>query len=348
MNTKPTKNKPSKICNETIHPGERLSLAMPLPQLFSCAPLYMPIKVIHGKYAGPTLLVVAAMHGNEVNGTEIINRLLEMPLVAKLKGTLVAVPVLNVYGLMNRARTLPGGINLDQCFPGKKHGSNAARLAHIFASEIFSVADMCIDLQTGPLNYSNLPHIFVDESDSESKALAKTFNAPVVLEVKSKSGSLARHALDLKKPYMIYEAGEAMRFDRYSIKIGVDGILSIMKKMDMLPERSPKKERPGKSLFAKTNTWVHSVTSGISHTKLKLGEYVEKGDVLSVVKDPFGVKEDTVIKSHYEGIVISKNNQPLVYEGEALFELALFSEMQQAVSDLEKWQDYKEEIVKPT
>ena len=138
-----------KICNETIHPGENLSLALPLPELFSCAPLYMPIKVNHGKNEGPCLLVIAAMHGNELNGTEIINRLLNSSKIKKLNGTLITIPVLNVYGLINRSQFLPGGIDLDTCFPGSKTGTHAARMAHIFTSEILKKADYCIDLQTG-------------------------------------------------------------------------------------------------------------------------------------------------------------------------------------------------------
>ena len=111
------KNNAIQICNETIHPGENLSLALPLPELFSCAPLYMPIRIIHGKSPGPCLLITATMHGNELNGTEIINRLFEIKELKKIKGTLIAVPVLNVFGLMNRSRNLPGGIELDRCFP---------------------------------------------------------------------------------------------------------------------------------------------------------------------------------------------------------------------------------------
>ena len=153
------KNSDITICNETIHSGEQASLALPLPELFSCAPMYMPIKVIHGKQAGPCLLVIAAMHGNELNGAEIINRLLQSKGISELKGTLIAVPIMNVYGFINKTRAMPGGATLGTSFPGSPHGSHAARLAHLFCSEIFSLADYCIDLQTGWLNHSNLPQI---------------------------------------------------------------------------------------------------------------------------------------------------------------------------------------------
>src|SRR3990167_2531730 len=124
------KNSSFKICNETIYAGEKLSLALPLPQLFSCAPMYMPIKVVHGKMEGPCLLLTGAMHGNEINGTEIINRLLTLPMMSHVRGTLIAVPVLNVHGLINRSRHLPGRINFDRCFPGSKDGNHAERLTY--------------------------------------------------------------------------------------------------------------------------------------------------------------------------------------------------------------------------
>ena len=142
------KNKPLQICNEVIHPGESLSLALPMPEMFSCAPLYMPIKVIHGKHPGPCVLITAAVHGNELNGVEIINQLINLKVMKRLEGTIIAVPVMNVYGLINRSPYLPTGVDLNTCFPGSSTGTHAARIAHLFSQEIFLKADVCIDLQT--------------------------------------------------------------------------------------------------------------------------------------------------------------------------------------------------------
>ncbi len=337
------KNSNLQICNETIHPGESLSLALPLPELFSCAPLYMPIRIIHGKSAGPCLLVTAAMHGDELNGTEIINRLFDIKSLKRIKGTLIAVPVLNVYGFINRSRNLPGGVVLDRCFPGSKMGTHAARMAYLFTSEVFAKADVCIDLQTGFLNYSNLPQVFINFEDEHAKALAKVFNAPVISNANHKEGMLKTIALQQQKTFLHYEAGEAMRFDEYAIKTGVKGILNVLRQLEMLPEKI-KKESHQTAFFSNTNVWVRASTSGISHTTRRLGQFVKKGESLCVIKDPFATSLGEVIKSPEDAIIVGKNNLPLVHEGEALFLLATFPKMAQAAAHLGGWKE-KSDIV---
>ncbi len=339
------KNSALKICNEIIHPGENISLGLPLPELFSCAPLYMPIKVIHGKKPGPCLLVTAAMHGNELNGTEIINRLLNLNMLKKLSGTLILVPVLNVYGLINRSRDLPGGIDLDSCFPGAKTGSHAARMAHIFTTEVFSKADVCIDLQTGFINYSNLPHVYIHAEDPQTRKLAEYFNAPVISKAKFAKGMLKTLAHEHNKPFLLYEAGEAMRFDNHAIKVGVKGIINVLKKLDMLPKKDVAKEKKLKSFFTEETIWVRASTSGISHTTHSLGQHIKKGESLCTIRDPFSATEQVTIHSPADAIIVGKNNLPLVHEGEGLLQLAIFSKMQQVSGHLETWkQDSQENL----
>lgn len=340
------KNTQLQFCNETVHPGERLSLALPLPEFFSSAPLYMPINIVHGKQAGPCLLVTAAMHGNELNGTEIINRLLNSSALKRLQGTLIAVPVMNIYGLMNRSRYLPGGIELDRSFPGMKNGTYASRIAHIFTKEVFSKADACIDLQTGSLNYSNLPQVYVTADDAKSKALAHDFGAPVISTMPREKGMLRTYAFKQEKPFLLYEAGEAMRFDEYAIKVGLKGILKAMRKLGMLPETTAKipntkKNNPKKTtpFFAEKNIWSRAPKSGISYTSHQLGQLVKKGERLCVIRDPFGATDDIYVNSPEEAVIVGKNNLPLVHEGEGLFQLAIFPKMGQAATGLEDWEE---------
>ena len=338
------KNEKLYICDEQILPGEKLTLALPLPELFSCAPLYMPIKVIHGKKSGPCLLVTAAMHGNELNGTEIINRLLEVKSLNKLCGTLLAVPVVNVYGLINRSRYLPGGIELDQCFPGSETGSHASRMARSFIDNVFSLADVCIDLQTGFLNYTNLPQVYVTANDKASRQLAQIFNAPVITDVDVEPGSLRSIAKEENKSFICYEAGEAMRFDNHAIKTGVQGILNVMRNLGMLPRKTIKKGKELRNFFAEKNIWVRASTSGISHSNHQLGQRIQKGERLCVIKDPFGASEQAVISSPDDAVIVGKNNLPLVHEGEGIFQLAVFPKMNQAAQHLEEWQETSEEL----
>lgn len=333
------KNTKLQICNATIHPGERLSLALPLPELFSCASLYMPIKIIHGKKAGPCLLVTAAIHGDELNGTEILNRLIMMNDLKRLQGTLIAVPVVNVHGFMNRSPYLPDGVDLHRCFPGSKEGAHSERIANIFITEIFSKSDACIDLQTGFINYGNLPQIYVDFRDEKSKELALAFNSPIISEINQIDGTLHTVAYQQNKPFLLYEAGEAMRFDESAIKTGIKGILNVMRKLGMLPERPSKKENLLKSFFTEKNIWVRSSTSGISRTKHKLGQHVKKNELLCVIDDPFGATDSIEILSPEEAIIVGKNTLPLVHEGEALYQLGVFSKMQSTATHLESWKE---------
>jgi len=326
------KNTVFTLCNESIYPGEQLSLALALPELLSCAPLYMPIKVIHGNKSGPVLLLTAAMHGNELNGTEIINCLIENLSPKKIMGTLIAVPVLNVYGLISRSRYLPGGIDLNSCFPGGPNGSHAARIANLFITEIFNKVDYCIDLQTGFINYSNLPQVYVDFNHAESRELAEVFNAPVVLNMREKPGSLHECAKKMNKPFLHYEAGEAMRFDSQSIKSGLNGIYRVMRKLNMIADKSTQKTKQ-KSFFANESIWIRASCSGVSHSKYKLGQHVKKNEVLCIINDPFGATEGAIVHSPVEGIIIGKNNLPLIQEGEGLFQLAIFSGLHQEIAD---------------
>ncbi len=335
------KNTTLQLYNQAVHPGESLSLALPLPELFSCAPLYMPIKMVHGKQAGPCLLVTAAMYGNELNGTEIINRLLKLSSLKRLHGTLIAIPVMNVYGLINRSRYLPGGLDLDRCFPGSKSGTHAARLAHLFSSEIFPKADACIDLQTGFINYTNLPQIYVNFSDDRAKQLARAFNAPVMSNAHYEKGMLRTMAREQDKPFLLYEAGEAMHFDEYAIKVGVKGVSNVMRSLGMLPEKhskeKTKKDNQRKSLFTEKNIWVRAATSGISRSKHTLGQHVKQGEILCSISDPFAATDNAIITCPEEAIIVGKNNLPLVHEGEALFQLAVFPRMQHAATHLGDW-----------
>ncbi len=336
------KNTNITICNETIHPGEQVSLALPLPELFSCAPMYMPIKIVHGKQAGPCLLVIAAMHGNELNGAEIINRLLQSNSIKRLKGTLIAVPIMNVYGFINKTRTLPGGASLGTNFPGSPQGSHAARLAHLFCSEIFTLADYCIDLQTGLLNHSNLPQIFVTDNHQKELELAHAFGAPVISELSAPKDSLRAYANKEQIPYLVYEAGEAMRFDEYAIRIGVKGIINIMRHIDILPTLGKAHFIKQKSFLMRDTRWVRSPTSGISHSNIKLGQQVKQGELLTIIKDPFGAGSNVSVIAPFDGVVVSVNNLPLVYEGIPLFQLAAFERLSLAASHIEGWVDESE------
>jgi len=327
------KNKSLQFCSETIHPGESLTLALPLPKIFSCAPFYMPIKIIHGKQPGPTLLLIGAMYGNEMNGTEIIHRLLNLPALSRMKGTLIAVPVMNVHGLINRSRFLPDGTDMNRHFPGCLNGTNSERLTNIFVTEILSRADYCINLQTGPLNHYNLPMVQFYGNDEASLQLAQIFNTPIIMNETAEPGSLQHVALEQNKYMLNYIAGEAMRFDAQAARIGMHGIVNIMRHLQMLPpKKNPSNNKPPK--LADSVCWISACASGTHRVKGKLGQTVKKDELLSVIKDPFGGGDIIPVHSPENGMIVVKNHTPFIYEGDRLFQLAVFSEAMEVPAEI--------------
>lgn len=334
------KSRSFSLCNEIIHPGESLSIALHLPQLYSCLPAYMPIKVFHGKKEGPTLLILAAINGDELNGIEVINRLISYKRIKKLFGTLIAIPVVNVFGLANKSRYLPGDVLLSERFPGSAQGTHADRLAHLFTSEIFNLADYTVALRTGPPNYSIFPEVSTDLNNEACKQMAKVFQAPVTTQAKPRPGSLFAYAQREKKNFITFTAGEANRFDSASVKLGLKGIINLMTDLKMIPEKRVPTIKQIKNAIMHQAIWVRTADSGISTNRVKLGQQVTKGTLLSVIHDPFGNVGIKELLSPTDGIVVGINNVPLVKEGESLFKIALFAEPEKAASHLARWEFY--------
>jgi predicted deacylase len=321
------KNQPLQICNATIEPGEYLTLALPIPELYTCAPMYIPIHVMHGKKPGPCLLVCAAIYGDELNGIEIIQRLLSKANALKrLKGTLITIPVINVYGLINRSRLLPDSRDLNENFPGSETGSLAARLAHIFTTEILTKATHCIELHSGQINRYYFPQIQANLHKPGVTEMAKAFPVPVIIDTSGtqKQGSLYQTAQDNEIPIVAYTAGEALRFDESAIRIGLKGIINIMREIDMLRKPSRKRIKHMEPLVSRYSTWIKSPKSGINQALKKIGDQIKESDCLAVIIDPFGSKQEYKVLAPQSGIIIGVNDLPLVNEGDPLFQIATF------------------------
>ena len=314
-------NEAIKIYGTTVKPGTRINVDVPVADLYTSTSLSMPVQVICGRKPGPVLFVSAAIHGDELNGVEIIRRLLKRTALRSLRGTLIAVPIVNVHGFLNQSRYLPDRRDLNRSFPGSKKGSIAARLANLFIDEIVSKADYGIDLHTGAINRSNLPQIRANLDHPETLELAETFGVPVIINSDIRDGSLRACALDRGMPVLIYEAGEALRFDEVSIRAGMRGILNIMRQIGMLPKRkSSKRVNP---VIARSTRWVRAPSSGIVTGKIKLGSRVRKDQSLALMSSPLGDEEEHVV-APFDGIVIGRTNLPLAHEGDALFHLGAF------------------------
>jgi len=327
-------NKSITIGETVVKPGERASISLPVADLYTGASLSMPVKVICGRREGPVLFVSAAIHGDELNGVEIIRRLLKRKTLQSLRGTLVAVPIVNVHGFLDLSRYLPDRRDLNRSFPGSAKGSIAARMANMFITQIVSKADFGIDLHTGALNRSNLPQIRANLDNEITRELAKAFGAAVVLDSKIRDGSLRACAADRGFPMLIYEAGEALRFDEIAIRAGLRGVLQVMRHLGMLPPSS--KTIAMNPVIASSTSWVRAPASGIVNSKVALGTRVSKGQRLAIIGDPLGEAETHVV-APFDGIVIGRNNLPLSHEGDALFNVAAFESISRAEDKVEQF-----------
>jgi hypothetical protein len=322
-----------------IRPGTRQVVEIQLPLLYTHTPVVLAAQIIRGRRDGPCLFVSAAVHGDEINGVEIIRRLIRSPTLRHLRGTLIAVPVVNVYGFVRQSRYLPDRRDLNRSFPGSEKGSLAARLANAFLAEVVSKADYGIDLHTGAIHRQNLPQVRASfDAQGIVERLAMAFGSPVILNADLRDGSLREAARTLGVPVIIYEGGEALRFDELVIRAGLHGVIGVMRELGMLrPGSKSVRKRKREPVVARSSQWVRAPQSGILRAAKPLGARVAKQETLGWIADPLGENEIPV-EAPTAGVVIGKLNLPLVNEGEALYHIARFAETGTAVEAVEQFQ----------
>ena len=325
---------PFHIGGETIQPGQRAIVELPMARLYTNNKMTLPVQVVHGRRPGPVLFVSAAVHGDEINGVEIIRRLLQSRTLDKLKGTLLAVPVVNLFGFIQRARYLPDRRDLNRSFPGTEKGSLAGRLAHLFMKEIAGRCDLGIDLHTGSNFRSNLPQIRACLDDPQTIELASAFGAPIVVPSELREGSLREAVAALGKPVLVYEGGEALYFNESVIRTGLQGILKVMRHAGMLAHNRRIKQR--EPIVTDRTSWVRASMSGTFFRKVQLGDLVKKRHILGVLSDPFGDDREDV-RAPFTGVVIGQLNLPLAHEGDALIHLAKVPDTDEAEETLDEY-----------
>lgn len=308
------------IGDQSVAPGERRSVDIPVSQLSDHTPVNLSVHVVHGRRRGPVLFVSAAIHGDEVIGVEIVRRLLRAAPIERMAGTLLAVPVVNTFGFHNHSRYLPDRRDLNRCFPGGEQGSMASRLAHIFMQEVVRRADVGIDLHSAAVHRTNLPQIRLTPGNPRLRSLGKAFGAPVMMMSNLRDGSLRAAAEKIGVDVLLYEGGEALRYDELAVRSGTNGVLRVMRTLGMIGAKGVPKARYEPGLANKSH-WFRAPVGGVFRGYVAIGEVVGPETVLGVISDPLG-EADTEILCDLEGIVIGRSNMPAVYEGEALFHVA--------------------------
>ena len=310
-----------------IPKGVNITVNLELPKMYN-TPTWLPVKVIRGKKEGPVIFISAAIHGDELNGIEIIRRFRKLSILKRLKGTVILVPIVNVYGIMTLSRYLPDRRDLNRSFPGSAKGPLAGRVAKIFFDEIVTKCDLGIDLHTAAIHRSNLPQVRTNIENEYTFNLAKVFGAPVILHSEIRDGSLRAVAQEKGVPILLYEAGEALRFDETSIRIGVHGIVNVLRENNMLPKVSRKKlaKTP---VVTKSSRWIRASESGMLRTIKALGDTVQKDEIIAFIDEP--LDDDCFeIKATFDGIIIGKSEIPLVQAGDAVFHIARFGDLETA------------------
>lgn len=308
------------LLGETILPGERRNINFISSTLYTNTQLNIPVIVTRAKKRGPTVLITAGIHGDEINGVEVVRKFISRKMNQPRIGTVICIPIINIHGFLNMERNFPDGRDLNRSFPGFKRGSLASRFAYQFTQEILPIADLCLDFHSGGAKRFNAAQIRLTKDCEESLEFAKIFNAPFTKYSKVLPKSLRSICVKMEIPYLIFEGGMSGNNNKEIAQEGVIGILRVLNNLGMLKQKFVLKDPPFKTIFIKKTKWIRASYSGMFHNKIAVGQYVKKGAHLASITDPYG-SFLRKIKSPHNGFIINANLSPIVFEGDALFNI---------------------------
>lgn len=308
------------LLNQTILPGERKTLTMEIAKLHTTTKLKIPVIVERAKTDGPVVLFSAGLHGDEINGTEIVRQLIVRKINKPKTGTIICIPVINVFGFVNKSREFPDGRDLNRVFPGSKNGSLASRFAYHLLKEIIPHVDYCVDFHAGGASRFNAPQIRIVPNNEELKQLADVFNAPFTLYSKNITGSFRSACGRLGVKILLFEGGKSLDINKDIAEEGVQGSKRLLHHLGMLSKKKSSKTPTSPTIYIEKSGWVRAKYSGLFHNSTPIGKYVEKGEVMACITDPFG-KFEHKVKATESGYIINSNDAPIVYQGDAIFHI---------------------------
>lgn len=314
------------IASREIFPGDQVRVEMPIAQMATQGLMGMPVEVIYGEEPGPRLLVCAAVHGDEINGIEIVRQLLPLLSPQNLRGALIAVPIVNVPAFLTQSRYLPDRRDLNRSFPGSKSGSQASRIAHTVMENVVKQSTHAIDIHTAAQYRKNVPQIRTNLNNDECRDLAVAFGAPVIVHAAERDGSLRMAAGSVGIPTIVYEGGEACRFDPDAIEVGLAGVLGVMHQLEMVSAKDVhikkvRKQSPAPPSSFASSRWVRASRGGLFRSHVQPGQIVAKDQFLGFIADAFGEGMSTV-RAPKAGMVIGIHCNPVVHHGDAVIHLA--------------------------
>jgi predicted deacylase len=309
------------ILERKVFPGEKARINFNTAKLYTTTSVEVPVIIERAKKPGPVLLITACIHGDEINGTDTVRQFISKGLNKPTRGTVICVPVLNVFGFLQMTREFPDGRDLNRMFPGSKKGALASRFAYQFSSEILPVADYCIDFHTGGASRFNAAQIRIDKSDDKGSELAKVFNAPFTVYSSVIKNSYRNTCMKQGKTVLLFEGGKSQDNNKLISKHGVDGLKRIMKHFDMLKSNVDIDIPKENTKFISSTYWIRAKYSGLLHIKIPIGKLVEKGEFIATITDPYGSFRHKV-KASNNGYIINANQSPIVYQGDAIFHIS--------------------------
>jgi predicted deacylase len=308
------------IFNETILPGKSKTINMQIGKLHTMTDLHIPIIVERSKKEGPVVLFTAGLHGDEINGTEIVRKLIVKKINKPKRGTIICIPVINIFGFVNQTREFPDGRDLNRIFPGSKTGSLASQFAYFILKEILPHIDYAIDFHAGGARRFNAPQIRIVPNNAELKTLSDVFGAPFTLYSNNISGSFRSSCDKMNVKMLLFEGGKSVDINNAVTKEAVEGTKRFLTHFGMLKNKH-EISKPHHTIYIETSDWVRANFSGMFHGLKQIGSYVIKGELLATISDPFG-KVSHKLKAPHAGYLINVNDAPIVYQGDAVFHIS--------------------------
>ncbi len=316
-----TASKPLVILKETILAGESKTINMEIAKLHTMNKLKVPIIVERSKLDGPTVLFTACLHGDEINGTEIVRQLIVQKINKPKRGTIICIPIINIFGFINKTREFPDGRDLNRVFPGSKTGSLASRFAYYILKDIIPHVDYAIDFHAGGASRFNAPQIRIVPENPELKELSDVFNAPFTLYSKNISGSFRNSCDKLGVKMLLFEGGKSLDINEEVTNDAIEGTKRFLDHLDMLNPRKKANIKSKKPIYIEKSNWVRAKYSGMFHGMVKIGSFIKKGELIATISDPYG-KVEHKMKAPHDGYVINVNDAPIVYQGDAIFHVS--------------------------
>lgn len=312
---------PLHLFGETIEAGESKTIFMEIAKLHTMNKLKVPIIIERSKLPGPIVLFSAGLHGDEINGTETVRQIVTKKINKPKRGTIICIPIINIFGFINQTREFPDKRDLNRVFPGSKTGSLASRFAYYIVKEILPNIDYVIDFHAGGAQRFNASQIRIEQGNTELKKLADIFNAPFTLFSKNITGSFRNTCDKLGVKMLLFEGGKSLDLNEDITREALEGTKRFLEHLDMLNPRKKANEALISSVYIKKSTWIRAKYSGMFHGMAKIGSFVRKGELLAIISDPYGKIEHSV-KAPNEGYLININHAPIVYQGDAIFHIS--------------------------